>query len=491
MTVESGYSFAAAPSTSRRAMLGKMLGVGGALIAAACTPAGGAAPTPLAKATEPPKPNPAAPTSVPAAATAVPAAAAKSVSEIVFTNYSTGADRGIWEQTAAEFTKKNPQYAIKYTPVAADSWGEYFDKLATLIAGGNPPDISRVAIEGALLFVAKGLAQPYDDLMKGDKDIEDFKKDVNDRLWNTFQVEGKQYAFPFDWNNMVVFYNVDHLKEAGLAEPTKDWTYDQFLDYAKKLTKRPSGGGDPERYGFGFAIQYFSAAMPWIFNAGSNLLSDDWSKSNANDPKLIEAITFMRDLVWEHKVSPQPPANNNDNQNLFVSGKISMMGGGRWPVLFLEQQNFKGNYNIVAWPKWRDQVTEFGVGGFPILKASKKIDASYAWAKYLTTKEPFNYQAGLGSSIPSRRSVGYDDSVMKKGPQNWKLYYDSIEAPNARPVPAPPEYNVVESIFRRYLSTTLANEQPPDAAMQAAHKEISDLLAKRPKEWNVKSALLK
>jgi len=482
---------ASAPSTSRRAVLGKMLGVGGALIAAACTPAGGSTPTPIAKVTGQPAQG-ATPTTVAAAANPTGAlAASQPVSEIVFTNYSTGSDRQIWETSAADFTAKNPRYSVKYTPVAADSWGEYFDKLATLIAGGNPPDISRVAIEGALLFIAKGLALPYDDMMKGDKEIDDFRKDVNDRLWNTFQVEGKQYGFPFDWNNMVIFYNVDHLKEAGLPEPTNDWTHDQFLDYAMKLTKRPSGGGDPERYGFGFAIQYFAAAMPWIFNAGSNLLSDDWSKSNADDPKLIEAITFMRDLVWNHKVSPQPPSNNNDMQNLFVSGNISMMGGGRWPVLFLEQQNFKGNYNVVAWPKWRDQVTEFGVGAFPILKATKKADAAYAWAKYLTTAEPSVYQFGLGSSIPSRRSVGYDQKVMEKGPKNWKLYYDSIEAPNARPVPAPPEYNVVESIFRRYLSVTLANEQAPDAAMQAAHKEISDTLAKRPKEWAIKSALLK
>jgi len=58
-------------------------------------------------------------------------------------------------------------------------------------------------------------------------------------------------------------------------------------------------------------------------------------------------------------------------------------------------------------------------------------------------------------------------------------------------VQAPPEYNVVESIFRRYLGVTFANEQAPDAAMQAAHKELADLLAKRPKEWDVKSALLK
>jgi len=78
-----------------------------------------------------------------------------------------------------------------------------------------------------------------------------------------------------------------------------------------------------------------------------------------------------------------------------------------------------------------------------------------------------------------------------EAPGTGSSNYDSIEAPNARPVQAPPEYNVVESIFRRYLGVTFANEQAPDAAMQAAHKELADLLAKRPKEWDVKSALLK
>jgi multiple sugar transport system substrate-binding protein len=330
--------------------------------------------------------------------------------------------------------------------------------------------------------------------MKGDREIEEFKKDVNQRLLDTFVVEGKTYEFPLDWNNMMVFYNVGHFKEAGIAEPTATWTHEQFLEAAMKLTKRPAGGGDPERFGFGYAVQYFSATMPWIFNAGSNLLTDDWAKSNASDAKLIEAIAFMRDLVWEHKVSPKPPLAGGDIQNLFVGGKVSMFGGGRWPVLFLDQQKFQGEYNVAPWPKWRDQVTEFGVGGFPIMKSTKKVDAAWSWVKYLTNKEVFEYFATLGSSIPGRRSVAYDEKFMAKlPPKNWKAYYDSIDAQsaNARPVPSPPEYNVVESIFRRHLGVVFANEQQPKAGMEAAHKEISDTLAKRPKEWNVKSALLK
>lgn len=477
---------------SRRSLLqGTLLGLGTAALAACSSPA------PSAPATSAPASSSSAPSTPVSSSSAAPTAAsaaghAAAGATIVYANYSSGADRQMWETIGGNFHGKFGNLTVKYNPIAGDTWGQYFDKLATLIAGGSPPDVARVAIEGALLFVAKGLAMPYDDMMKGDSEIDEFKKDCNQRLLDTFIIGGKTYAFPYDWNNMVVFYNVNHLKEAGLSEPRPDWTYTDFLEMAKKLTKGSAGGGDPERYGFGFAVQYFAAAMPWIFNAGSNLLSDDWAKSNASDPKLIEAVTFMHDLIWTHKVSPKPPSNNNDNQALFASGKVSMMGGGRWPVLFLDQQKMRDEYNVQVWPKWRDQVTEFGVGGFPILKETKQKDAAWQWVKYLIDKEPFEYMASLGQSIPARRSVAYDEKVMAKlPPKNWKVYYDSIEATNARPVPAPPEYNVVESTFLRYLGTVFANEQAPQAAMEAANKELTDLFAKRPKEWNIKSALLK
>ncbi len=494
--------------TSRREFIRvATLGAASAALLSACGPAATPTPTAAPKPAEAPKPagapkpteapKAAAPAAAPTAAAAKPTEApkaevkpaAKGQTQLTYANYSTGTDKDLWETIAKNFNTKNPNVSVRYLPVPADTWGEYFDKLATQIAGGNPPDVVRVAIEGTQLFAAKGLALPYDDLMKGDAEIAEFQKDVNPRLLKVFVVNGKTYEFPLDWNNMVVYYNTKHLQEAGLEPPKKDWTIDNFLTAAKKLTKSPAGGGDPERYGFGFAIQYFAAAMPWIFNFGSNLLSDDWGKSNANDPKLVEAITFMRDLVWQHKVSPKPPTNNNDTQNLFAAGKVSMIGGGRWPVLFLTRQNFQ-DFDVQFWPKGQDQITEFGLGGFPILKATKKVDESWLWVKHLTTKEVHEYMGSLGQSIPARRSVAYDEKIMSKlPPKNWKIFYDSIEAPNARPVPSPAEYNTIESIFRRYLGVIFANEQQPKAALDAAHKEISDVLAKRPPEWKVKNGL--
>ena len=126
-------------------------------------------------------------------------------------------------------------------------------------------------------------------------------------------------------------------------------------------------------------------------------------------------------------------------------------------------------------PYWEGHGLEFGddgvtfreslaLFGYPI--SEEFIDPATGLITQYFERAVFEYHAGLGSSIPARRSVAYDEKIMAKlPPKNWRAYYESIEAPNARPVPSPPEYNTVESIFRRHLGVAFANEQPVKAAM--------------------------
>ncbi len=121
-------------------------------------------------------------------------------------------------------------------------------------------------------------------------------------------------------------------------------------------------------FGFGTAVQYFAGVMPWIFNAGGNLLSDDWTQSQINSPEVFQAVDFMRSLIWDHEVAPAAPASHGDILNLASAGSIAMWGGGRWPTLTLTNAGFT-DFDVQHWPGSATQVTEFGVGGFPILKA--------------------------------------------------------------------------------------------------------------------------
>lgn len=396
---------------------------------------------------------------------------------LTYVNYSIGVDKPMWDSLIAEFSKIHPNITVRYVPTPGDSWGDYFDKLATMIAGGNPPDVSRVAIEGTRLMVSRGLAVPLDDYMKGDPEVDEYLKDVSPKLLEAFRVDGKTYELPFDWNNMVMYYNTKMFQKEGIQPPKKEWTKDDFLQIAQQLTKR-SASGETEVFGFGFAVQYFSGTIPWMFANGTNLLSEDWTKSNLKDPRVLEALQFMQDLVWKYKVSPKPPASHADIYSLMAAGKVAMAGGGRWPVLQMTKAGFS-DFDIQYFPKWREQVTEFGLGGVVILKSSRYPNEAWQWVKFLSSKKAHELMTKIGQSIPARRSVAESPAMFELPPKNAKIFYESILGPNAKPVPSPPSYNRIEATWRRYLGRVLANEMAPAAALQECDKEFVEILAGR------------
>lgn len=401
-------------------------------------------------------------------AAALPAVQDEQVN-LTYTNYSSGQDKELWDGMIATFQEQNPNITVTYSPIPGASWGEYFDKVATLIAGGNPPDVVRVAIEGTQLFVSRELPIPLDDYMAGDPDIDEFLGDVNEQLIAPFVIDGQTWQLPFDWNNMVMFYNTAMFEAEGLETPAPDWTWDQWLETARALTKDGV-------FGFGTAVQYFAGVMPWIFNAGGNLLSDDWTQSQVSSPEVLEAVTFMRSLIWEEEVAPSAPADHGDILNLAASGSIAMWGGGRWPTLTLTNAGFS-DYDVQFWPAQATQITEFGVGGFPILRSSPVPDQAWTWVKYLTTPEAFEVITRLGQSIPARRSLAESDAMFELPPANAAIYYESVDDREAKPVPSPARYNEVESVVRRYLGQILANEISPEEGLAAADTEVSAILA--------------
>ncbi|MCA5011083.1 extracellular solute-binding protein, partial [Clostridioides difficile] len=55
----------------------------------------------------------------------------------------------------------------------------------------------------------------------------------------------KQYAVPKDIDTIALWYNKTMFDEAGIPYPDKDWTWDDYAEAAKKLTK-----ADGSQYGF-------------------------------------------------------------------------------------------------------------------------------------------------------------------------------------------------------------------------------------------------
>jgi ABC-type glycerol-3-phosphate transport system substrate-binding protein len=326
-----------------------------------------------------------------------------------------------------------------------------------------------VAIEGVQLVAHRGMALPLDPYIKRDQgQLKDYFPDVNQNMLKSMGYQGKQYQLPFTWNGPVIHYNTTLFERAGIPRPKDDWTADNFLDVAKRLTTE-------NVWGVTTPNAYWGGVIPWLFLDGTDLFSDDWKQSRANDPKVAEAFQFYQDLSAKHRVAPPGGAGGD-----FNTGKLAMRADGGGNLRLDAIQKGMRDFDILYFPKWKTQTHEYGGTGFPIMKGSKHYDEAWLLTKFLIRKDSIASFCASVSQTPARRSVAYDMWV-KPGdpPKNYRIYFDMLDR-GARAVPAPPEFNEVETLTLKYLKQLTANEINGKAAADGLHRELTELLARRP-----------
>lgn len=381
---------------------------------------------------------------------------------ITIFDFGGDAEKKIYGDAAARFKQRYPNVTVvdNFTPVN-DSWSSYADKITTQIAGGQSPDIINVAIEGTRLLVKQGLLAPVDEYVaQGGQEL---MADVAQPLIDAFKVDGKLWQMPHAWNNMVIYYNTKMFQDAKIDPPKPDWTWDDFLETAKKLT---STSGPDQVFGFGIPSFNFGL-QPWFLTNGTSPLTADWTQSNLNDPKMLESITFVRDLVQVHKVSPA--VEGTDPANLFATGKVAMTGFGHWPIQNFIASNFR-DFDVQYWPRKAAPTTVYGVGGWGIGAGSANKALAWELIKELSGKQTSQAIADAGAAIPGLRSVAATESFLKF-PANSKIFYESLN--DAKAVPSPANFNEVESIFMRYYTEIMSGSTTPEEGLKAAHEELS------------------
>ena len=95
------------------------------------------------------------------------------------------------------------------------------------------------------------------------------------------------------------------------------------------------------------------------------------TQSNLNDPKVVEAVQFVHDLVHVHGVSPA--VEGAQNENLFSTRRVAMSGWGHWPIQGFLANDFK-DFDVQYSPRNTAGTSVFGVGGWGISKETPNLN---------------------------------------------------------------------------------------------------------------------
>lgn len=349
------------------------------------------------------------------------------------------------------------------------TWAEYFTKIQTMVAGGETVDVCNVAIEGFEMLVDTGLAVPIDDwIAENQEKYDEVTNDISDNVMAFMNFGGQQYGVPNEWNNVVTHFNTVLLEEAGLELPAPDWTKEDFLSYAQALTKERDDG--TMQYGCFVPNAYFMFEA-WLYNNGTSLMTDDFTKSRLTEPEVVEMFQFMYDLIYEHKVAPIPETGLDQTQML-IDGNIAMMFAGRWPTNNYVTEDFT-DVAVQYIPIFKTNVPIWGGQGVFTLKDSKHPDEATDLAVYLASA-PFIEVFMQAGAIPVLDSVAQKVIPSLGVPDNSEIFFES--AATAKAVQAPAQYAECANLIDRVFSDILINQVDIQSTLETADAELNMIL---------------
>jgi ABC-type glycerol-3-phosphate transport system substrate-binding protein len=380
---------------TRRAAL-RLVGAGAGLTLITACAAPQASPAPAQPTTA--KPG-AAPTPAAAAAQQAPAAATgQKVSLRWFFWTATEEERQFWESLAADAMQKVPNVEVKFE---TDTFNNFWTRLPTMVASGGLPDLVGLQSLRTGTFTSRGIYAPLDDLIAADKDvnIDDFNKGIREGL----SYKGKIYALSYDFGPHIMYYNKSHFDKAGVPVPKDDWTWDDFVQTAKALTREIDG-----KPVTGFAAPNdFGAMIPWIFSNGGDYVDGEFKRSLLSKPETAEAIQWYVDLIYKHKVSSvvDDPGDTTWGTNQLYSGRAAMFTTGPWNFVNARSK-IKDTWDIAMLPRGKAGSISWVAGsGFGISSGTKYKNEAWQVLKYITSTEGLSKVAKAGRGYPGRASA--------------------------------------------------------------------------------------
>ncbi|MFN8526512.1 MAG: ABC transporter substrate-binding protein [Chloroflexota bacterium] len=282
-------------------------------------------------------------------------------------------------------------------------------KLATAIAGGEPPDAVRLggpAINA--LFINNKHAAALDDF---DSKISTY--DWHPDVKRMVSRDGKMYAMPVNSGVQALIWNKDLYQKAGLDPEKPPTTLAQVLEYAAKV-----GASGEGRWGhytttaptFQTGGDYFPAVL-WSF--GGKEISEDGKTVAFNSPEGVEALQWYKDLV-DKKGVPAKQINETQMLTDYLTGSVGSMAA--FPALLarVSEAPFKsGSAPFPAGPK--GSIAPLGCGTIMVMAKSKNPTAGWEFARFIGL-EPANmafWNISFGQ-LPPRQSV--------RDHESWKEY---------------------------------------------------------------------
>ena len=340
---------------------------------------------------------------------------------------------------------------------------------ASITAGNAPCLVFNTSPAAVPQFQKQGGLVPLDDFSKGTEYVESRSGDSAEQYKSP---DGKYYQIPWKQNPVMIFYNKDLFKKAGLdtSKPPLT-TYADFLATSKKIV---DSGAAPSAIAPAPSSEFFQSWFDfyplYAAESGGKQTIED-GKATFDDPAGKDVWNFWHEM-YAKGYSPKEKYDGDS----FADKKAAMAVVGPWAIAVYKG---KVDWGVAPVPT-KDGAAPGDVYSFTDAKniglysACKNQQTAWDLLKFATSEEQDGKLLETTGQMPIRTDLPTTyASYFQKHPE-YKMFADqasrTVEVPNV-----PNSVEIWQNIRDEYSSSVIFDKTPVDDAISKAAASANDL----------------
>lgn len=383
---------------------------------------------------------------------------------------------------AEQWNRENPDVQVRVQPLPAGRSTE--EVLLAAIVARATPDVSSNVSSALLarLVRANGVVRLDNRVATAAR----LNERTNPAMLAPLRLpDGGIYAFPWKTNPMMLMYNVDLLKAAGVAPPR---THTEFLEACRRLTRDTNGDGRDDRWAFWATLKttwyerFYDFYPLYLASSGGKTLVDDGSVVFENEAA-VAALDLLR-RGFEEGVLPR--SNFALGRDPFMDGTVAMKIIGPWFVKELDELKIRGlRYDVTPIPAADGSPvgSHFAFAdlrSIAIFSTTRHPEEAARFVAFLTSAAADRLLIEEASQLPFRRGLALDSRFavsLRKWP-TLSTYATYVE--RTRDIDLDPDVvEMFDLISEAYEEAAVYAKTPVRKALAKAAREARTIIGAR------------
>ncbi|MCE0492101.1 ABC transporter substrate-binding protein [Pantoea sp. Mb-10] len=376
------------------------------------------------------------------------------------------------ESLVSDFERTHADVHIQ--PVYTGDYATTVTKALTAFRGGNAPQMAVMGDIEAYSLMDAGAIVAASDLANDDAG----------KAWLTGfypaflrPIDGKIWGVPFQRSTVVLYWNKQAFEKAGLNGETPPATWQQVVDFGKKLTLKDASG-----------VTQWGIEIPstpngyWNFQGlaatnGGHLDNGKGTAVTFNTPTNVETLQWLTDLGQKEQVSPKGTVAWGTTPQDFISGKTAMMVTTTGNLANVHE-NAKFPFGVAMLPEKTQRGSPTGGGNLYVFSSASPAQqkAAMTFIRWVTSPEQaarWSIATGYVATSPGAWDTPAMKAYVKVVPQalvaREQLKYAQPELSTYNSVQ-------IQETLNHAIEAAVTQAKTPAEALESAQKQADRLL---------------